>query len=333
MKWTTPNAWLLLIPLILIYVLNSFRKKNRKAALQFSSIGLFKTLSPGIRARLVFLPSTLKFIALGLAIAALARPQSADTKVNKNVEGIDIMITFDVSDSMEIEDMQPDNRITAAKGVIRKFIKGRGNDRIGLIIFAGESYTRVPLTLDYDVLLQSLDQISTDNIKQGTAIGVALANAVARLKESTAKNRVIILLTDGESNSGTIDPDTAIEIAKGYGIKIYTIGVGVNGQAQLPVYSVDPFGRKVKHYQPIHSTVNMELLEFAAKETGAKSYRAVDTDALKNVFSDIDKLEKTKIQMNEYVRYTELFPHWLKWSVILYILQFILSQTWLRRGP
>ena len=148
------------------------------------------------------------------------------------------MIAFDVSDSMEIEDMQPDNRITAAKGVIRKFIKGRGNDRIGLIIFAGESYTRVPLTLDYDILLQSLDQISTDNIKQGTAIGVALANAVARLKESTAKNRVIILLTDGESNSGTIDPETAIEIAKGYGIKIYTIGVGVNGEAQLPVYSV-----------------------------------------------------------------------------------------------
>jgi len=333
MKWATLGAWFFLIPLVAIYLINVLRRKKRKAALQFSSLKLLKNISRGFRARLVFLPTAMKFLALVCVIAALARPQMANTKVNKNVEGIDIMIVFDVSDSMEIEDMQPDNRITAAKSVIRKFIKGRGSDRIGLIIFAGESYTRVPLTLDYDVLLQSLDSITTDNIKQGTAIGVALANATARLQESTAKNRVIILLTDGENNSGTIDPETATEIAKGYGIKIYTIGVGVNGQAQLPVYSVDAFGRKVKHYQPIHSTVNMDLLEHVANETGAKSYRAVDTGALKGVFADIDRLEKTKIQVNEYVRYTELFPLWLQWGVIFYVAQFLFSQTVLRRGP
>ena len=333
MRWLTLAAWFLILPVLAAYLLRAFRAKKSRAALQYSSLKLFKHVSPGLRARLAFLPSLLKFAALVCVIAALARPQEADTKVNKNVEGIDIMFAFDVSDSMEIEDMQPDNRITAAKSVIRKFIKGRGSDRIGLIIFAAESYTRVPLTLDYDILLQSLESFTTDNIKQGTAIGVALANAVARLKESTAKNRVIILLTDGENNSGTIDPDTAIDIAKGYGIKIYTIGVGVNGESQLPVYVTDPFGRRVKHYQPIHSTVNMELLQHAADETGGKAYRAADTETLKKVFADIDSLEKSKIQINQYVRYTELFPLWLQWGIILYLVQFLLSQTLLRRGP
>jgi Ca-activated chloride channel family protein len=292
-----------------------------------------KSTSPSIRARLAFLPTLLKALAVICAIVALARPQKANSKVNRNVEGIDIMIVFDVSDSMEIEDMQPDNRITAAKSVIHKFIQGRTSDRIGLIIFAAESYTRCPLTLDYDTLLQSLDTVSTDNIKQGTAIGVALANGVARLKDSTAKSRVMILLTDGESNSGTIDPETATEIAKGYGIKIYTIGVGTDGESQLPLYKEDAFGHKIKYYQPIHSSVNMDLLNYVAKETGAKSFRATDTDALKNVFKDIDTLERTKIQVNQYVKYTELFPVWLEMSVLFYLLQLGLSLTYLRRVP
>src|ERR1700677_4531484 len=146
---------------------------------------------------------------------------------------------------MEIEDMQPDNRVTAAQSAIHKLATGRTSDRIGLIIFAAESYTRCPLTLDYDILLHSLDTVTTDNIKQGTAIGVALANAVSRLQESTAKSRVIILLTDGENNSGTIDPETATQIAKGFGIKIYTVGVGVDGQTQLPTYVKDVFGKKI----------------------------------------------------------------------------------------
>jgi Ca-activated chloride channel family protein len=306
MRWSSPWAWLFILPLLGALWWNFIRKEKFHASLQFSSLGLLKSISPGFKAQFAFLPKMLKFLALGCAVMALARPQASNSKVNRNVEGIDIMIVFDVSDSMEIEDMQPDNRITAAKSVIHKFIKGRTSDRIGLIIFAAESYT---------------------------AIGVALANGVARLKDSTAKSRVMILLTDGENNSGTIDPETATEIAKGYGIKIYTIGVGVNGQAQLPTYVKDTFGNKVKTYQPIHSTVNMELLDHIAKETGGQSFRAVDTDALKQVFSSIDKLEKTKIQVSQYVRYTELFPSWLKMGAIFYLAQLVLSLTFLRRVP
>jgi Ca-activated chloride channel family protein len=332
-KWATPQAWFLIGPLFLLFIFHFARLGKNQGSLKFSSHSFLEGIRPGLRLRIVKILPALKFLAIFLAIVALARPQRANTKVNKNVEGIDIMVAIDVSDSMNIEDMQPDNRITAAKQVIHKFIRGRTSDRVGLVIFAGESYTRCPLTLDYDVLLQSLDDVTTDNIKQGTAIGVALANAVARLKESTAKSRVVILLTDGENNSGTIDPGTATDIAKGYGIKVYTIGVGTNGQAQLPVYSIDAFGRKVKHYQPIHSTVNDELLDRIALETGGKSFRAVDTDALKKVFSTIDQLERTKIQVNEYVKYTELFSTYLFWAVLIYLAQIVLAQTVLRRAP
>ncbi|MDZ4676388.1 MAG: VWA domain-containing protein [Oligoflexia bacterium] len=333
MKWATPLAFTFLIPVILIFVWSYLRKEKRRATFQFSSGKLFQGVAPSFRARLSFLPNLIKFIALVLAIIALARPQMSDTKINKNVEGIDIMLTLDISDSMLIEDMEPENRLGAAKMVIRNFVKARANDRIGIVVFAGESYTRCPLTLDQGVLLSSVDELTTDNMKPGTAIGVALANAVARLKDSTAKSRVIILLTDGESNSGTIDPSTALDIAKGYGIKVYTIGAGVDGQAQLPIYTVDAFGRKVKRYQPIHSTVNDELLQRIADETGAKYYRAGDTDTLKKVFSNIDTLEKIKIQVNEYVKYTELFTKWLYWAFVLYLLQFFLTRTLFRRVP
>jgi Ca-activated chloride channel family protein len=332
-KWASPWAWIFLIPVILAFAWGFFRQQQRRATFQFSSGKLFQGLSPSFRARFAFLPNLIKFVALVCAVVALARPQLANTKVNKNVEGIDIMVALDVSDSMLIEDMQPDNRITAAKMVIKNFIKQRANDRIGLVIFAGESYTRCPLTLDQGILLESLDTVTTENIKPGTAIGVALANAVARLKDSMAKSRIIVFLTDGESNSGTIDPSTALDIAKGYGIKVYTIGVGVNGQAQLPVITTDAFGRKVKRYQPIHSSINEELLQQMADATGGKYYRAGDTDTLKKVFSNIDALEKTKIQVNEYVKYTELFTQWLYWAFVLYFLQFALARTFFRRVP
>jgi Ca-activated chloride channel homolog len=234
---------------------------------------------------------------------------------------------------MRIEDMKPENRLIAAKDVMTKFVRKRVSDRIGLVVFAGEAFTACPPTLDYEILLKALAEVLPEQIKQGTAIGVGLATAVARLKESTAKSRVIVLLTDGENNSGTIDPATATDIAKGYGIKVYTIGIGQNGQAQLPIETVDAFGRKVKHYQPIHSSVNDELLTQIAESTGGKYYRAVDTDALRGVFSDIDRLEKTKIQTNQFTRYSEFFQQWLKWAVLLYVCQFVAAQTVLRRAP
>jgi Ca-activated chloride channel family protein len=333
LTWATGWAFLLAVPMIVVVAMMLWRDRKGRPSLQFSSLAFLKTQPRGLRARLKFLPMVLAVGAMMCMIIALARPQKADQRVKKNVEGIDIMMVLDVSDSMLIEDMKP-NRLEASKEMITRFIKKRVSDRIGLIIFSGESYTRVPLTLDYPLLLQSVAEVKISrNIKMGTAIGVALANAVARLKESTAKNRVIVFLTDGENNSGTIDPETALELAKGFGLKIYTIGAGKDGDAQLPIESMDAFGRKVKRYQPIHSTVNDELLGKMASDTGGNYYRATSTDALRNVFNDIDRLEKTKIDVNQYTKYEELFPPWVKWAFGLFIGSVFLGQTVFRRAP
>lgn len=333
-SWASPWAFLLFLPLIAVIGWAWYARRQRTATLQFSQLAGFLKVHRGLRARASWIPTIIKAIALALAIVALARPQRADTKIKRNVEGIDIMIVFDISDSMLIEDMEPENRIVSAKQTISNFIKGRVSDRIGYIVFAGESYTRVPLTLDYPLLLQSVAETEpARNIKQGTAIGVALANAVARIKDSTAKSRVIIFLTDGENNSGTIDPETAIEIAKGYGLKVYSIGMGRDGDAQLPVMVEDVFGRKVKRYRPIHSTVNEQLLQKMASETGGKFWRATTGDALREVFKTINSLEKTNIETSQFTRYAELFPPYLSWAVVLYILAVFLGSTVLRRGP
>ena len=307
---------------------------KKTPSIQYSTLKMFKQGTRGLRARLAFLPMLLKIMALALAIVALARPQTADTQIKRNVEGIDIVIALDISDSMLIEDMRPENRLEASKLVIKNFIEKRISDRIGLVVFSGESFTRVPLTLDYPLLLDSLSKVTTTrNIKMGTAIGVALANAVGRLKDSTAKSRVVIFLTDGENNSGTIDPATAVDIAKGYGVKIYSIGMGRDGQAQLPVFMPGPGGKQIKRYRPMHSKVNAELLGRMAKETGGQYYRATTSDALGNVFNEIDRLEKTKIEVNEFTKYDENFPGILQLAFLAYLLSFVLGQTVLRRVP
>ncbi len=332
--WASKWAFLFLLPLIAIAVWSWFARRRRTPTLQFSNLSGFMKVHRGYRSHLAWLPLAVKVGALALAIVALARPQKADTKIKRNVEGIDIIIVFDISDSMLIEDMKPHNRLEAAKQTVIDFIKGRVSDRIGLVVFAGESYTRVPMTLDYPLLLQSVSEIKTaQNIKMGTAIGVALANGVARIKDSTAKSRVIILMTDGENNSGTIDPETALEIAKGFGIKIYSIGMGRDGDAQLPVMVEDVFGRKVKRYRPIHSAINEELLSKMARETGGKFWRATTGNALQEVFREINRLEKTDIETSQYTRYAEMFPPYLQWAVILYLAAAFLSATVLRRGP
>lgn len=332
--WYSPWAFVLIVPLLAVAVWVWWARRRRTATVQFSHLAGFLKVHRGYRARIQWLPTAVKVFAILLAIFALARPQRADTKVKRNVEGIDIMIVFDISDSMLIEDMDPTNRIESAKDTMSKFIKGRVSDRIGLIVFAGESYTRVPMTLDYPLLLKNLSEVETaHNIKMGTAIGVALANGVARIKDSTAKSRVIILMTDGENNTGTIDPDTAIDIAKGYGIKIYSMGLGRDGESQLPVMVEDVFGRKVKRYRPIHSDVNVELLQKMANETGGKFWRATNGDALREAFKEINSLEKTNIETSQFTRYAELFPPYLKWSVALYFLAVFLGTTLLRKGP
>lgn len=333
-QWHSPWAFILIPIVFAIVGYRLWNRRRKDASLQFSRLKEFANVPPGLAARLSELPTLLKVAALAMAILALARPQSPSQHVRRSVKGIDIMICLDVSGSMRIEDMKPVNRIQSAKKWISEFVKGRTSDRIGLIVFAGESYTRVPLTLDYPVLLDSLKKIRLASVlKPGTAIGVGLANAAERLRNSNAKSKVIIFLTDGENNSGTIDPDTALQIAKGYGIKIFSVGMGKDGEAQLPIYVKDAFGRTVKEYQPIHSDVNVKLLKKFATETGGKFYRATQGYQLRQVFSDIDKLTKTKIKTDKYTRYTELFQKDLLWAIGLYIAAIVLGQTLLRRGP
>ena len=333
-EWASP--WYFSLLVLVAGLVYWFFRNHRKmhASIQFSAVSRFRGLAPGLRVRLMGAPALFKFLALVFFVFALARPQESSTRIKRNVEGIDIMISLDISDSMLIEDMQPVNRMESAKKIIKEFIEGRVSDRIGLVVFSGESYTRMPLTLDYEVLQKTLKETEpSTNMKMGTAIGVALANAVGRLRESTAKTRVAILVTDGENNSGTIDPETALKIAQGYGIRVYTIGMGIDGDAQLPIYTQDAFGRKVKRYQPIHSKINEELLGKIAQTTGGKFYRASTTDALKGVFSEINDLEKTKIDVSKFTRYTELFPTYLAIALMLYIASFVLGRTVLRRSP
>lgn len=334
--FASPEAFFLLIPLVLLLLWSWWSERQKRPSLQYSSLKLFESLTPSLRVRLMFVPPILKAVALALVITALARPQKADTQVKRNVEGIDIMIALDISDSMLIEDMKPLNRLEAAKETIAAFVKGRSSDRIGVIIFAGESFTLVPLTLDYDLILSRIAEITTAQqarIKDGTALGVSLANAAGRLKDSTAKTRVVIFMTDGENNSGTIDPETGLSIAAGYGVKIYSIGLGKSGPTRIPVYTRDVFGNKIKTYQPFESTVNDDLLSRMASQTGGKYFRASKEDSLAGVFKEIDGLEKTKIDVNKYVRYTELYMKYLVWALVIYLAALGLRLTWLRRVP
>lgn len=321
----------LLIPLILFV---RHLKGAKRPSIQFSYVGLIKSVPSGLRVYLSRFGQALFFLGLLLMIYALARPQQSDTKVKRNVEGIDIVVAFDISDSMLIEDMQPENRLEAAKLMTEEFVNKRASDRIGLVLFSGEAFTRVPPTLDYKVLVEAIRDIEiTRNVKMGTAIGVALANSVARLRDSTAKSRVIVLMTDGENNSGTIDPETALEIAKGYGIKVYTIGVGRDGEAQLPVWTEDAFGNRRKRYQPMMAKVNDELLGKIASETGGKYFRATEAEALRRVFSEINNLERSKIDVNKFTKYTELYQGYLRWGLLLMMLSFLITGVVARRGP
>lgn len=326
-------ALLLFLPLIFLLRQKRFSKK---ASFQVSQIKLFKEFSGRGRAQLVVLNEFVLLLALAFMIIALARPQTTDEKIKRTLDGLDIVIVLDVSDSMLIEDMKPLNRLESAKETISEFIKLRTSDRIGLVIFAGEAFTLVPPTLDYQLILERIAQVKTAaeaRIKDGTAIGVAMAAGAARLKDSQAKSRVMIFLTDGENNSGTIDPETGLEIAKGYGIKIYSIGLGKSGPTKLPIYSQDMLGNKVKRYQPFESTVNDELLNQMAQVTNGKYFRATKENSLDGVFKEINQLETTKIEDQKMTRYFEHYLTFLVVGIILFLINRLLAETYLRRGP
>ncbi len=330
MHWHSPYAFLLFIPWFVLVLYYFYYGRKKKATFRLSlleNLQLKKTL----KARLIESPAIFQFIALFLMIVALARPQMIDTHVKQNVKGVDIVIVLDISDSMLIEDMSPGNRIGAAKKVIKDFISGLVYDRISLIVFSGESYTRVPLTLDYGLVLKSLSKVQTSHydpyLKKGTAIGVALVNAVARLRNSKAKSKVIVFLTDGEDNVGVITPHTALEIVKKYKIKVYTIGVGSQGKglSKIPREIIDVFGRKKIVYQTLIAQMNEKLLKQIAKESGGQYFRADSQSALDDIFSRIGQLEKSSIEAIQQKRYKDLFPEFLKIASTFYFLSFIFS--------
>jgi len=333
--WQSSWAFMFLPVVLALFLFNLWFFKNKSASLQFSNLNLIKKIPRGFRSRFAWLPLFILTAGLAFVILSAARPQLTDERVKRFSEGIDIMLTLDISDSMMIEDMDPTSRIDAAKKVLIDFVKDRPSDRIGLVAFKGEAFSRVPMTLDHDILIKNikaLDPINR-NIRDGTAIGSALALSVARIRDSTARSRVIILATDGENNMGMIDPESALEIAKGFGLRIYTIGLGKDGESMLPIYGQDPFGRSVKRYQPIHSSVNDALLKKMATETGGEYYKADSGNKLKRVFENIDKLEKSKVETQTYVKYEEHYQKFLKIGIVFIFMSMFLGHTLLRKGP
>ena len=326
---TFANPYYLYLLLVLPLVLLWYWKQNRKrsAAITYSNLGIFEGLELTLRERLRHLPLLLRILGLALLIIALARPQSFSSGENVYTEGIDTAILLDISGSMLAEDFKP-NRLEAAKNVIDEFIAGRTTDKIGLVIFASESFTQCPLTIDYPVLRSLLKDIQSGMIQDGTAIGTAIANGVNRLKDSEAKSKIIILLTDGINNSGEIDPITAAQIAKKFGIRIYTIGVGSEGEAPYPFQT--PFG---KRYQMVPVEIDEKILNEVAEITDGKYYRATDNKKLEEIYKIIDAMEKTRIEVTSYRKAQELFYGWLATGLLMILLELILSRTYLRKLP
>ncbi len=312
--------WLLLIvPLAIAwYVL---RHKKQEASVRFSDLSGFAKLPKTWKAYLRHLLFALKVAALALLIVALARPQSSSTNKKSNIEGIDIVMAMDVSGSMLARDLKPD-RLTAAKEVASNFVEGRPGDRMGLVIFSGESFTQVPLTTDHGVMLNMLAEMKNGLIDDGTAIGDGLATSISRLKDSDAISKVIILLTDGMNNSGSVDPYTAAEMAKLFGIRVYTIGVGSYGTAPYPVQT--PFGTQI---QQVKVEIDEKLLQNIANSTDGKYFRATSTQKLDEVYQEIDKLERSKIEVTEFRRLHEEFYPLVSWALALLLLEFLLRKT------
>lgn len=319
--------WLLvlLVPMIAIYI---YRLRRGGAAITISTIKPLETAPKGVKYWFRHVPFILRCVAVSLLIIAVARPQNSEKGSNTTTEGVDIILAMDVSKSMLAQDLKPD-RIQASKDVASRFIADRHNDRIGLVVFAGESFTQSPLTTDKAALQTLLGQVNVGMIEDGTAIGNGIATAVNRLRESTAKSKVVILLTDGVNNTGQIAPLTAADIAQAYGIKIYTVGVGTRGTAPYPVQ--DMWGRV--RYAQMEVDIDEEVLIEIAHRTGGKYFRATDNKSLQEIYNHINELERSEIETNEYVRHTELCGRYIIWAFILLIIEFLLRALWLRRIP
>lgn len=318
--------WLLvlLIPMILWYIL---REKKSYADLQFPSLQAFKGIKHAGKIWMRHLLFVLEVLAIVFLVMALARPQSSNNWQTYTSEGIDIVLALDISGSMLARDFTPD-RLEAAKEVATKFILERPQDKIGLVIFAGESFTQCPLTTDQAVLVNLLREVQSGMIEDGTAIGLGLANAVNRLKDSPAKSKVVILLTDGVNNRGAIAPATAAELAKTYGIRVYTIGVGTYGEAPYPVQT--PFGVELRNV-PVE--IDEEVLQQIATLTDGQYFRATDNNKLKQIYQEIDQLEKSKIEVKHFSKKNEQYFIFGLIGMCLLIMQALLRYTLLRKIP
>lgn len=316
----------LLLALVVVYIIWYIRKHNNiEPSVRVSDTSPYAAVGKTWREWLVHVPFVLRVVALTMIVIVLARPQSSDNWQNTEIEGIDIMMTIDVSTSMLSEDLKP-NRLEAAKDVAAQFINGRPNDNIGLTIFAGESFTQCPLTVDHEVLLNLFKNVQCGLVEDGTAIGLGIANAVTRLKDSKAKSKVIILLTDGTNNAGSVSPLTAAAIAKQFGIRIYTIGVGTNGEAPYPFQTAMGI-----RYQNIPVEIDEQVLREIASTAGGEYFRATSNSKLKEVYEEIDKLEKTKLNVREFSTKEEEYQPFALVALIAVILELALRTTILRR--
>ncbi|MBK8230193.1 MAG: VWA domain-containing protein [Candidatus Eisenbacteria bacterium] len=322
--------WLLLllpVPLVFLWL----RHRNERAmtvAAQWSSLAPHLTRATARTRYARFLP-LLRTLALLCLVVALARPRFGEREVEVTTEGVDIVLALDISGSMKAEDFQPHNRLYVAKHAAEEFIEGRENDRIGLVVFASNSFTQCPLTTDYEVLKRLLGEVNFGDVKDGTAIGMGIVNAVNRLKDVPGRSRVVILLTDGQNNAGSVDPITAAELAHSMGVRIYTIGAGSEDEAPYPVD--DPlWGRR---YVRLPASVDDATLTQVADITGGRYYRATDAEALARIYREIDGMEKTKVETREWVNYSEVGSYLAIPALLLVLAEFLLSFTWLRRLP
>lgn len=306
---------LLFIPILLVWYI--LRNRKLQGSIKITSLNTFRGLKTNISRHSII---ALRCLGLAALITAIARPQTSLSWQNVTTEGIDIVIALDISGSMLAEDFRP-NRLEASKDVAMDFIAERPNDRIGLVIYGGESFTQCPLTSDHDVLLNLFGGIQNGMIEDGTAIGMGLATAVNRLKDSEAKSKVVILLTDGSNNSGSIPPVTAAEIAREFGVRVYTVGVGSMGEARMPFQ--DQFGRI--QYQNVPVRIDEKTLKDIASIADGKYFRATDKNKLENIYKEIDKLEKSKINVTDYKKKSEHFWPFASLAAALLLIEFLLK--------
>ena len=319
--------WLEIIPVLLIIHYLYLELAERKPHLRVSTSVPWKLSGGSVLGWIRHLPFAFRILAVVMIIIAMARPRSSQEMDRVDTEGIDIMLTMEVSTSMLARDFKPD-RISAAKDIAIEFISQRPSDRIGIVVFAGESYTQCPLTTDRATLINLMKEVQTDLIEDGTAIGNGLATAVARLKDSNAKSRVVILLTDGVNNRGEITPQTAAEIAKTYGVRVYTIGVGAMGTAPYPVMT--PWGVDV---QNVRVEIDEELLSEIAETTGGRYFRATDNTKLMEIYSEINKMEKDRTTIDSFPVYKELFGRYAFIALLALMLELVLKLFVIRRLP